>query len=71
MLGSFDFTQEGEAQQFLAYLEGIGINMPTDEAKFFVKELKKISTGFKEINAASMIETINSLLDLADGLEEK
>ena len=70
-MGSFDFTKEGEAEQFMLFLESIGVNLPTDQAKLFTKELKKIGEGFRKIDATALKEAISSLLDLADQLDTR
>lgn len=68
-LDSFDFSQEGEAQQFFAFLESIGMYLPYDAVNDFTNELKDLQDGFRLISLSALRDEIKEYLDLADQLE--
>jgi hypothetical protein len=55
MLGSFDFTKEGDIASFFDYLQEIGVNLDTSTIQAFTADLTVLSSAFAKIDLTEII----------------
>ena len=70
-LNTYDFKREGAAEDFISYLQEIGVTIPDNEIKEFTADLKALSTAFRKFDLKTVSEEVKSALDFADDLESR
>lgn len=71
LLGSTNFQKEGSAQEFIADLERIGVDMSRINIDSFVQDLDKLGVSFRKIDLKSLMDQAKELLDLSDDLKDR
>ena len=71
MLGSFDFTKEGDIASFFDYLQEIGVGLDTDVIQALTNDLTILSSAFAKIDLTEIINQTKELLDLSDQLKSR
>jgi hypothetical protein len=55
-LSTFDFKQEGATENFITYLEEIGVTIPEDDLENFIADLNALSAAFRKFDLKTVSE---------------